>query len=83
MPVETFIPELLKQGGLFALAVLSILALNSVWKERQAEMAQRVQEEREDKLRLAQVLEGNTAAITQLSAIVAELKQVVRNGQRT
>jgi hypothetical protein len=81
MPVETSY-LVAQQGGLFAW-LYSASKRSTQWKERQADMAQRVQEEREDKLRLAHVLEGNTAAITQLSAIVAELKQVVRNGQRT
>lgn len=81
--METLIPKIVEQGGLFALAVFAIWALNAVWKERQTELQQRVGEEREDKLRLAQVLECNTAAITQLTTIVAELKRVVESTRTT
>ncbi len=77
--METLIPKLLEQGALFALAVLAIYALNVVWKDRLRDSQERAQEERADKLRLAEVLECNTAAITQLTAIVSELKQVVQH----
>lgn len=76
--METLIPKLLEQGGLFALAVLAIYALNAVWKDRLRQESLRVEEQRADKLRLAEVLECNTAAITQLTIIVSELKQLVR-----
>lgn len=77
--MEQLLPELLKEGGLFALAALAILALNYVWKERQKETEQRVQEERADKLRLSDVLEANTKAITELIVLVRELRTIVES----
>lgn len=76
--MEALVPKLLEQGALFTLAVLALYALNAVWKARLEEARQRIAEEREDKLRLAEVLDSNTAAITQLTAIVCELKDIVK-----
>jgi hypothetical protein len=76
--VEALVPKLLEQGALFTLAVLALYALNAVWNARLEEARQRIAEERKDKLRLAEVLDSNTAAITQLTAIVCELKDIVK-----
>lgn len=75
--MEALVPKLIEQGGLFALAVFAIWGLNRVWEDRHQADEKRWQIEREDKLRMAEVLTCNTAAITQLTAIVGELKHVV------
>lgn len=75
--MEALVPEVVKQGGLFALAVFAIWGLNKVWEDRHRSDLARIECERQDKLALLEVLAGNTKAITHLSVMVDELKDVV------
>lgn len=62
-------------GGVVLLAVLVVFLQSKQQEKMLANEQQRAIEEREDKLRLATVLEANTKAITSLALIIEELRR--------
>ncbi len=65
-----FLQWLVAQGGVGGLAAFALWMLNRVWTDALRREQQRSAEQREDKNRLASVLEENTKALVRLESLI-------------
>lgn len=65
-----FLQWLVAQGGVGGLAAFALWMLNRVWTDALRREQQRSAEQREDKIRLASVLEANTKALVRLESLI-------------